>query len=60
MLAGGFAIGQLCFHLLEFGRSQAHESKHDRCRAENRPLEDAHVLDAEYDVTKDFGEEIRK
>jgi hypothetical protein len=59
VLAGGFAIGQLCFHFLELGRSQAQKAKDDRCRAENRPLEDAHVFDAVYDASEDFGEKIR-
>ena len=60
MLVGGFATGQLCFHFLELGRSQTHETKNDRGRAEDCPLEDAHVFDAIYDSTEDFGEEFRK
>ena len=57
MLAGGFAIGQLCFHL-EPSRFQAHKPKNHGCSPEDCPLGHVHMLDAVENATGQCGEKL--
>jgi len=57
VLAGGSAIGQLCFHL-EPSRFQAHKPKNHGCSPEDCPLGHVHMLDAVKDATEQFGEKL--
>ena len=58
MLAGGFAIGQLCFPILESIGAQAHEAQDNGGCSENSPLHYGHVFDTVCNTTKDFGTEF--